>query len=64
MHMYVCVAGEREGVGSDAGGAKHREEQAWYGVFALLMEIGCCVYFFEPAKWYVRNTFTDKIFFS
>lgn len=50
MHMYVCVAGEGEGVGSDAGGAKHREEQAWYGVFALLMEIGCCVYFFWASK--------------
>lgn len=64
----VCVHGacktEREGVGSDADRANHREEQACYGIFALLVEIEHCVYFCEPAGPYVHNTFTDKIIFS
>lgn len=36
---------QREGVGSDADRPKHGEEQACYGVFSLLVEIDCCVYF-------------------
>lgn len=51
MHMCVCMeqGRQREGGGSDTERAKHREEQACYGVFSLLVEIDCCVYFFEPA---------------